>query len=70
MAGNPKDAAVDMASALRDVFKGYTLSSRRRAWKAISSDRGKLLVNRLVLHPTVPLTSFRRLSFREWLEQQ
>ena len=68
MAGNPKDAAVDMAAALKAVFKRYTLSSRRRAWKALARPDGSKEVMKLVLHPTKPLTAFRKLSFREWIE--
>jgi len=66
---NLRQAQVDMASALRDVFKKYTRSTRKRAWKTITSDRGHREMDKLLIQTSRPVTRFRALNFREWIEK-
>lgn len=67
---NTRKAVVDIADAVKGVFKNYTMNSRRRAWKAITSDKGDEEIERLVKLPSRPTTKFRFLNFAEWLNQE
>lgn len=67
MLGNSIDAAEDMAKALKAIFKKYTLTSRKRAWNAISTSQGKKEIDKLVLHFDKPTSPIRNLRFAEWL---
>jgi RNA polymerase-binding transcription factor DksA len=63
-----KKAVVDIAKALRGVFKKHTVSNRRDAWEAISNSRGKKEVEKLLRNPNRNINTFKQLAFREWLE--
>lgn len=69
--GSPTDARPalsDIAYSLRDIFKKYTRSTRKIAWKAITSKEGDKLVDKIITNPSVPIVGLPRLlNFKEWL---
>jgi hypothetical protein len=65
---NLRQAQVDMASVLRDVFKKYVRSTRKQAWDAITSKKGQEEMDKLLTQPSRPISRFRALNFREWLK--
>jgi len=67
---NPRQAVQDMAKALKEVFKKYSLKSRRDAWEKISKGKGKKEIEVLILHPDKPTTRLNGLSFYEWVEKR
>ena len=64
---NERQAIVDMAAALRGVFKDYMRDTRRRAWKKLTTGQGKKDIEKLLNQPSIPLSRFRKLVFAEWL---
>ena len=58
-----------MATALRNVYKKYNRETRRKAWKAITSKKGDELMAKLINQTSRPVSHFRTLSFREWMDQ-
>jgi hypothetical protein len=64
---NLRQAQVDMASALKDVFKKYVRSTRKKAWDAITSKKGHEEMDKLITQPSRPISRFRALNFREWM---
>jgi len=63
-----RQAVVDMASALRNVYKKYNRETRRKAWRALTSKKGRDLMDKLLNQTSRPVSHFRTLSFREWLQ--
>ena len=57
----PIKAVVDMAEALARVFKKYTRSTRTKAWKQLTSQKGMREMEQIVRTPTRPLSKFRTL---------
>jgi len=66
---NAKDAAMDMAKALRDVFKKHSLNSRKKAWSALTSKEGEKEMDKIIAHPDRPINTISKLSFREWIQE-
>jgi hypothetical protein len=64
-----RQAVVDMATALRNVYKKYNRETRRKAWKALISKKGQDLMAKLLNQTSRPVSHFRTLSFREWLNE-
>lgn len=50
ISSKPK-AVVAMVDALKSVFNDYDLASRRKAWEAITSSKGKEEMNTLIRNP-------------------
>ena len=67
---NERQAIVDMAAALRSVFKDYIRDTRRRAWRKLTTGQGKKDVEKLLNQPSIPLSRFRKLVFADWLTLQ
>tara|TARA_Y100000034_G_scaffold117749_1_gene157597 strand:+ start:38976 stop:39212 length:237 start_codon:yes stop_codon:yes gene_type:complete len=65
---NTMKAIVDMAHALSGSFKRYSISTRQKAWKSLSSSKGDKEVAKLIRNPNRPINTFQQLAFREWLE--
>lgn len=65
---NTMQAIMDMAHALSNSFKKYSLNTRQKAWKSLSSAKGDKEVAKLIRNPNRPINTFRQLAFREWLE--
>jgi hypothetical protein len=61
-----QNATVDMASALKDVFKKYTRQTRSKAWSKLTSRQGMDEVEKILQDPNRPLSQFRKLNFAEW----
>ncbi len=57
----PIKAVMDMAEALARVFKRYTRSTRRKAWKQLTSPKGMHEMEQIVRTPTRSLNKFRTL---------
>jgi hypothetical protein len=70
MAQNQKSALLDLAAALRAVFQKYSITNRKRAWKALTSDSGEKAVQNLILHPNMPVNKFKQVSFAEWVQKR
>ena len=71
MAKNSIRSAInDMAGALKDVFKDYTLDARRTAYKKLTdTPAGKREMNNLLRTPSRNLNGIRSLQFAEWLRE-
>ena len=65
---NTMHAIVDMAHALAGSFKKYSINTRQKAWKSLSSPRGDKEVAKLIRNPNRPINTFQRLAFKEWIE--
>lgn len=63
-----KQAAQDMVKALTTVFKNYPLTTRRRAWNGLMTDKGHKTLYDLLLHPNKPLNRIKTFSFKEWIQ--
>jgi len=50
ISSKPK-AVVAMVDALKSVFNDYDLASRKKAWEALTSSKGKEQMNTLVRNP-------------------
>lgn len=67
---NPKTAAVEMAKALKEIFKKYSLNSRTIAWDTLTSKKGQEKLRPVLIHPDKPINTIQSLSFKEWAEQR
>ena len=66
-----RKAAEDLVGAIRKVFKNYTPTARRKAWSALTTSKGKNIIDRLSKDTSTPVTGLPRLlSFREWEDEQ
>jgi hypothetical protein len=63
-----KKAAQDMVKALTTVFKKHPLTTRKRAWHGLMTDKGHKTLEDLLLHPNKPLNRIKTFSFREWMK--
>jgi len=66
---SPRTAVMDIAKALSKAFKKNNRSDNRKAWKALSSHKGKEEMDRLLDHPYRDVSPFHNLSFKEWLSE-
>jgi hypothetical protein len=65
---NAMRAIVDMAQALAGTFKKYSISTRQKAWKSLSSSKGDKEVAKLIRNPNRSINTFQRLAFKEWVD--
>ncbi len=65
-----RQAVVDMATALRNVFKKYNRETRRKSWRALTGKKGQEEMTKLIRQTTRPVSHFRSLSFREWIKDE
>lgn len=68
--GDKRQARMDMAVAMRDIFKKYTRGARAAAWNSMCSKDGQDEMDKLLNNPSRPLSRFRGMSFKEWLKIQ
>lgn len=61
-------ATLDMATSLQGVFKQYSRHSRTKAFSKLTSGKGLSELKKLLVNPNRPMSVFRTLSFRDWLE--
>ena len=66
---NPRQATIDLATALRNVFRNHTKNNREKAWNSITSSAGHKEIDKLIINPNRPLNGFNSLSFKEWLKR-
>ena len=66
--GDKRAARVEMANAMRDIFKKYTRGARSAAWNSMCSKDGQDEMDKLLNNPGRPTTRFRTISFREFVE--
>ena len=64
---NPRQAIMDMIGALKGVFKDYSRTARKRAWKSLISAKGKREIDKILVTTSRPLAPFRTLQFSEWM---
>jgi hypothetical protein len=55
------DCVMDLAQALQEVFKRYTLTTREAAWKKLTGKDGERKVRDLIKTPSRSLSPFRTL---------
>lgn len=72
---NLKNAIVDLAKGIGNVFKKYSRSTRKRAWERLTSKEGEKEVDKILLDPNRQINTFQKLankneSFSEWLERR
>lgn len=51
---NSREAIEYLAKSVRDAFKDMSLSTRRRAWSAITSSKGKEEVRKMIFNLNRP----------------
>jgi hypothetical protein len=59
---NKINCFMDLVEGIRDVFKDYTLSTRKKAWKKLNSAKAKVLFEQLLVNPNKSLNSFKSLD--------
>jgi len=64
------NAITAMAKSMSGVFGKYSRQTRTKAWKRLSSAKGDKEMAKLALNPKRPLSNFRKLQFKEWLNSQ
>ncbi len=70
MASNDnRDAIEDIIFGLKKTFKNYNRSTRRQAWEAVLSAKGRKQVDKLINNPDQPITGLPKLRFKEWFDQ-
>lgn len=72
---NKVNAIEDMADALREVFKKYSLPTRRFALEKLLSKKGQAELKKLVQTPRRSLNTIRKLwseavDFDAWLDEK
>lgn len=59
------NAITDLAKAVAKVFSQYSLATRKRAWRQITSKKGQAEVAKILRTPSRSLSQFRKLLFEE-----
>lgn len=59
---NLKDAIVDIAHGLENVFKKYSRQTRSKAWEKITSKEGEKEVKKILNDPNRPINTFQKLA--------
>lgn len=59
---NKIDCVMDLAKAIQDVFKDYTLNTRKEAWKRINSAKAKDLFQKMLVTPSRSLSPFKNIA--------
>lgn len=62
---NPREAINDIFISLKDVFKKYSRSSRKKAWSKVTTSAGKEIVEKLINNPSIQLRGLDKLIFKE-----
>lgn len=70
---NLKNAIVDLAKGIGNVFKKYSRATRKRAWERLTSKEGEKEVDKILLDPNRQINTFQKLankneSFSKWME--
>jgi hypothetical protein len=76
---NTKDAIVDIAKSLENVFKKYSKNTREKAWSKITSKDGEKEIKKIIVDPTRSINTFQKLAtqkdecfvpkkFSEWMQ--
>jgi hypothetical protein len=60
-----RDALKDIFYSLKDVFKKYSRSSRKKAWNKTTTPSGKDIIEKMINNPSIPLRGLDRLIFKE-----
>jgi len=71
-----KDAIVDIAKSLENVFKKYTKNTRTKAWEKITSKDGEKEIKKILNDPARQTNTFQKLasqknesrSFGKWIQ--
>jgi hypothetical protein len=59
--GERHKAQVEIAEALRGIFKKYSLTTCRQAWEKITSKKGEEQVQKLINNKSISLSAFHAL---------
>lgn len=59
---NKIDCIMDLVESIRDVFKDYSLNTRKEAWKKLNSAKAKNLFEQLLITPSKSLSPFKSLA--------
>lgn len=72
---NVKQAIVDIAKSLENVFKKYSKNTREKAWKKITSKEGEKEIKKIITDPNRPINTFQKLAtqkehykFNDWIK--
>lgn len=68
---DPRKALYDTFKSLQDVFKAYSRTARKKAWRAVQTEEGKHRIRQLLNSPDRPLALSglpKLLDFKEWLQ--
>ncbi len=60
-----RKALNDIFHSLRDVFKKYSRSSRKKAWDKATTPAGEKIIDKIINNPAIPLRGLDRLMFKE-----
>jgi|688.fasta_scaffold56382_2 hypothetical protein len=71
MKSDPRQAISDIVHSVRDVFKKYDRTARKRAWDSLQRGEGKKNLAGLIDNPTKPIVGvYKWLSFKEWIAEK
>lgn len=65
-----RKAINDIVDVMKGIFKRYSRTARRRAWRSVTSNAGEKVIQRIINNPGVSTPGLDRLAFKEWLENQ
>ena len=65
-----RKAINDIVDVLKGIFKRYSRTARRRAWRSVTSSAGNKVIDRVINNPGVSTPGLDRLAFKEWLNDQ
>ncbi len=68
---NKRDAIEDIVKNLRSSFKDMSYPTRKEVWKAITSEKGKKEINKIIVNPNRQIDSLliKNFSFKEWINK-
>lgn len=68
---DPRLALTDILYGLKGIFKNYSRSARKEAWRGVQSAKGKAQIEKLLNNPDHPLVGIPRiLDFKEWISRK
>lgn len=67
---NKRDAIADLIKNLRSSFKNMSLPTRKKAWEAMTSEKGKKEIKKIIANPNRQIDSLliQNFSFKEWID--
>ena len=53
---NKDEAVIEFTDSLKSIFSKYSLETRKQIWKALTSEKGKKLIDKIIANPKTNLS--------------